>query len=78
MRRVQGRVLAQAFDEIGIGDEQLAEGDEIGAARPQRLDRKIARIGVVGDVGAAEGLAQSGEIDRNIIARTVAPFMTWI
>jgi hypothetical protein len=32
VERIERRVAAQAFDQIGIGDERPAKGDEIGAA----------------------------------------------
>ena len=73
--RVQRRVLAQPFHEIGVGDEEFAEGNQIRLALLQGVDRKIARIVVVGDIGAGKRLAQRQKIKGHIVARTArCPF----
>ncbi len=67
-RAAPGGPQAQPLDEIGIGNERLAEGDEVGAAFAQGLDGEFAGIAVVGDIGAAEGAAQRGVVERRDIA----------
>src|ERR1700760_3928363 len=66
---IQSRVRAQALHEIGVGDEQLAEGDEIGAAGRHRLLRELQRVAVVGDIGALEALPERGRVEGKEIAR---------
>ena len=60
----------QPLDQIGVGDERLAEGDEIGRVRVQHLGGEIEVVAVVGDVGAGEALAQARIVERGDVART--------
>ena len=78
-RAAPGRPEAQALDEIGIGDERPAEGDEVGAPLGQRFDREFAGVAVVGDIGAGEGAAQRGIVEgREVGSPCVAPSTMWI
>src|SRR5262249_46335733 len=55
---VQRCAALQALDQVGVGDERLAERDQVGAACREYLGRKLDVIAVIRDVGAAKTLAQ--------------------
>jgi hypothetical protein len=69
VRHVERRAALQALDQVGIGDERFAERDQVGGIRRQHLAREFEVIAVVGDIGAAETLAQRAVVERRDIAR---------
>ena len=75
----QRRAALQPFDQIGIGDEVMAESEQVSLALRQAGLRQIKIVAVAGDVGVAEALPQRVEVERSRIARPARrTSTTWI
>src|SRR5690606_27240446 len=67
VERVQRRVLAQAAHQVGIGDERLAEGDQVGLAALHRAFGQGAVVAVVGHPGALAAGVAVGGLQRGVV-----------
>ena len=66
---LSGAPRLQALDQIGIGDERLAERDQVGLAGREHLVGEREVVAVVGHVGVLEALAQGAVVERRDVAR---------
>jgi hypothetical protein len=57
---VQQRAAPEAFDEVGVGDEELAESHGVGFAACERGFSAFACIALVDDINAAEFFLRYG------------------
>lgn len=62
IRDIQRGTRAQALDEVGVGDVEPAEGDEVCEIQPTGLLCQTQIIAVVGDVTAIELSPQKWEV----------------
>ena len=60
VRRVERSPELQPSRQVGIGDEELSEGDCVSLARIQRGLGCLLREALVGNEGAAEGALEAG------------------
>ena len=57
---VEGRVLCEAGGQVGVGDEEFAEGYGVGFAFVEKLLAGLLIDGFVGDEDSAEDLLEAG------------------
>src|SRR3546814_9798214 len=58
IERVQCGAGFEPRDEVRVGDEEAAEGDQVGLAVGQMPVGEIAVIAIIGDIGVAKALAE--------------------